>query len=232
MKSQKKLYHLLYYRDTNTFKLSEQNLQTSADKLRVTRKKITEKQADTFVLHFRYMSKKKNITDELILSIYRNYYYECNVCGKVYRSTLYREVYKNKCRECYADLVSRLNYNKYHRKRHEKVKTENMKKYIQTTHGKVNMVGLKQIRENVKYVAALNGYTYRDISNIMGIEHSTFCDMMQNRWIDLDTVYKLCEILKVPIERLTRKTLFGAEKEKNKHGVPLRIWNGIPQYVE
>ena len=232
MKKQKKLYHLLYYRDTNTFKLSEQNLRTSANKLRVTRKKIKEKQADAFVLHFRHISKKMDITNDLILSIYRKYYYECNVCGKVYRSTLYRKAYKNKCRECYAHLVSRENYNKYHRNRHDALKTEKMKEYIKTTHGKVNMVGLKQIRENVKYVAALNGYTYQDISNIMGIEHSVFCEMMQNKWIDLDTVYKLCEILKVPLERLTRKTLFGVKKEKKKHGVPLRIWNGIPQYVE
>ena len=133
MKRQKKLYHLVYYRDTNTFQLSEQNLRNTANKLRVTRKKITEKQADAFVLHFRHISKKMDITNDLILSIYRKYYYECNVCGKVYRSTLYREAYKKKCRECYANLVSRLNYNKYHRKRHEKVKTENMKEYIQTT---------------------------------------------------------------------------------------------------
>ena len=232
MKKQKKLYHLLYYKDTNTFKLSDKNVRTTSDKLRVTNKKITEKQADVFVLHFRKTSKKKQITDELIQNIYKEFYYECNVCGKVYRSNLYRKMYKNKCRECYADKVSRVGYNRYHRIRHEKLKAARMKEYMETTHGKVNKAGLKQIRENIKYVAAMNGYTYQDISNYIGIEHSVFVDMMRDRWIDLDTVYKICEFLQVPIKRLTRKTMFGAEKEKTKNGIPLRIWNGIPQYKE
>ena len=108
----------------------------------------------------------------------------------------------------------------------------NVKNYLNSKVGQVNRVGIIQIRENIKYVAAMQGYNYSHIADHMGITHASFKMMMRKKYIALKTMYEIAGVLPVPLERLTRKTMFWKVKDKRKFGVLTRIYDGRPQYKE
>ena len=224
-------YHLLYIKDTDTFKLDTVRRRTTDNVLRLTNQKLTSKQADKFVAFYRSRCRRRvDINQVSLLKEYSRFYSECTVCKKVFRTHLSRAIYKGKCRECYAELVSKPKYNKYFRVRNRKIKVANVKRYLNSRIGSINKCGIEQIRENVKYVAAMQGYTYVDIANHMGITHESFKVIMRKKYIDLKTMYEIAGFLQVPLERLTRKTMFVTGKEKKKYGIPVRLLNGRPQY--
>lgn len=226
-------YHLLYIKSTDTFKLDTVRKVSTDDVLRLTNKMLKYKEADKFVVFYRSRHRKRaEITHESLQNDYDLFYSECSVCGKVFRTYLKRLKYKGKCRECYADLVSRPNYNKYFRMRNRKIRIANVKDYLNSKLGQVNRVGIVQIRENIKYVAAMQGYNYSHIADHMGITHASFKMMMRKKYIDLKTMYEIAGFLQVPLERLTRNTMFGKVKDKRKFGVLTRIYDGRPQYKE
>ena len=226
-------FHLLYIKDSDEFKLDTVRRLNTDNVFRLTNQLLTHKEADKFVIYYRKRHRKRiNVTPELMAKEYNSFYSECNVCHKVFRESLKRVKYKGKCRECYAELVSKPNYNKYFRLRHRKIRISNVKDYLKSKVGAINRVGIVQIRENIKYVAAMQGYNYSHIAEHMGITHESFKMMMRKKYIDLKTMYEIAEFLNVPLERLTRKTMIEKRKVKKKFGVPAGMYDGRPQYKE
>jgi transcriptional regulator with XRE-family HTH domain len=216
-----KLFYVKWHVEDGILILDQLKKKTSSKEILVVPNRITKAQGKRLKERItdRYLYKKRNPFVNEIEHEFHSIFHTCKQCGYVTDREKVNKAWGDLCNICFRKLQQE-KLKEYQANKDYRKKVRKLKKYLQTTQGKIDAVPLDVIESNVRMEVVRQGKTMRELAKHLNISDSKMSLLFSGKKLDSDDLEAICEYLMTPMELFLRLP----------RGVYIKRQDGIPKH--